>query len=93
MLARNLSAAPASLLWSKSDQLKIYIRFYHTGLSREKSMKVIFYVAATCGNIDFHFIANLEHQFVITRSLTTLFWSLYLLHVERERDGEAVEWD
>lgn len=23
-------------------------------------MKVIFYVAATCGNIDFHFIANLE---------------------------------
>lgn len=48
-------------------------------------MKVIFYVAATCGNIDFHFIANLEHQFVITRSLTTLFWSLYLLHMERER--------
>lgn len=43
-------------------------------------MKVIFYVAATCGNIDFHFIANLEHQFVITSSLTTLFWSLYLLH-------------
>lgn len=85
MLARNLSAAPASLLWSKSDQLKIYIRFYHTGLSREKSMKVIFYVAATCGNIDFHFIANLEQQFVITRSLTTLFWSLYLLHMERER--------
>lgn len=48
-------------------------------------MKVIFYVPATCGNIDFHFIANLEHQFVITRSLTTLFWSLYLLHMERER--------
>lgn len=43
-------------------------------------MKVIFYVAATCGNIDFHFIANLEHQFVITSSLTTLFWSVYLLH-------------
>lgn len=54
-------------------------------------MKVIFYVAATCGNIDFHFMVNLEHQFVITRSLTTLFWSLYLLHMERERDGEAVE--
>lgn len=46
-------------------------------------MKVIFYVAATCGNIDFHFTANLEHQFVITSSLTTLFWSLYLLHEER----------
>lgn len=91
MLARNLSAAPASLLWSKSDQLKIYIRFYHTGLSREKSMKVIFYVAATCGNIDFHFMANLEHQFVITRSLTTLFWSLYLLHMEREREM-AKQW-
>lgn len=91
MLARNLSAAPASLLWSKSDQLKIYIRFYHTGLSCEKSMKVIFYVAATCGNIDFHFIANLEQQFVITRSLTTLFWSLYLLHMEREREM-AKQW-
>lgn len=52
-------------------------------------MKVIFYVAATCGSIDFHFIANLEHQFVITSALTTLFWWLYLLHEERLHGSEA----
>lgn len=36
-------------------------------------MKVIFYVAGTCGNIDFHFIVNLEHELVITAELTTMF--------------------
>lgn len=61
------------LLWSKSSWLKIYIRFYQRGLSLEKSMKVIFYVAGTCGNIDFHFIVNLEHELVITAEPTTMF--------------------
>lgn len=52
-------------------------------------MKVIFYVAATCGSIDFHFIANLAHRFVITSSLTTLFRWLYLLHEERLHGSEG----
>lgn len=51
-------------------------------------MKVIFYVTATCGNIDFHFIVNLEHQFVITPALTTLFWWLYLLQEERSSEDK-----
>lgn len=36
-------------------------------------MKVIFYVAGTCGNIDFHFIVNLEHELVITAEPATMF--------------------
>lgn len=52
-------------------------------------MKVIFYVAATCGNIDFHFIANLEHQFC-NHFLAdyTVFAPLYLLH---ERAATAAQ--
>lgn len=42
-------------------------------------MKVIFYVAGTCGNIDFHFIVNLEHGLVITAKLANIPPLLYLL--------------
>lgn len=42
-------------------------------------MKVIFYVAGTCGNIDFHFIVNLEHGLVITVKLANIPPLLYLL--------------
>lgn len=86
MLARNLSAAPASLLWSKSDQLKIYIRFYHTGLSREKINEGYLLCSCNLWKYWFSFYSEFGAS-VCNHSLAdyTVLVTVSLTHGERER--------